>query len=212
MPTSVFFNLKEAKQQRINQAAIREFSHYPFEDVQVKRIVEDAGIARGSFYQYFDSITDLFVHVIHLARTTIISEYITPRSFDEHHDLIDMVRSYALHSLNASHSDQMEHSEYQLLQQIRNSRTAIRIFIEQFGILPQIKEEMMKQVTSSPDSEQFRNQIQYLPDIIIPTIKLTIEKLLLGQITNAQAADEIDAKLDIIAYGYKSIGKPNNQT
>lgn len=66
MPTSTFFNLPEEKRQKILKAANKEFGRVPIEMVSIKNIVEDAEIARGSFYQYFKDKEDLFEYVMSL--------------------------------------------------------------------------------------------------------------------------------------------------
>ena len=53
MPSTTFFNLPEAKRTIIEAAAIREFAAHGFEGAGVNAIVAGAGIAKGSFYQYF---------------------------------------------------------------------------------------------------------------------------------------------------------------
>ena len=63
MPKDTFFNLKEQKQQRILDAALREISAQGYDKASVTRIVKDAGIATGSFYQYFEDIADVFVYI-----------------------------------------------------------------------------------------------------------------------------------------------------
>lgn len=63
MPRETFFNLKEEKQQRILGAALREVGNYGYEKASVTRIVKDAGIATGSFYQYFEDLDDLVVYI-----------------------------------------------------------------------------------------------------------------------------------------------------
>lgn len=60
MPKQTFHNLPDAKRQRILDAAIAEFSTVAFEAASLNRIVKGAGIAKGSFYQYFDDLFDLF--------------------------------------------------------------------------------------------------------------------------------------------------------
>ena len=63
MPKETFFNLKEDKQQRILQAALHEIAENGYDKASVTRIVKHAGIATGSFYQYFEDMDDLFMHV-----------------------------------------------------------------------------------------------------------------------------------------------------
>ncbi|MCQ3938550.1 MAG: hypothetical protein DPW18_16100 [Chloroflexi bacterium] len=64
MPKQTFFNLPEEKRQAIVNAAIDEFAEYGFEPASINRIVANSGIAKGSFYQYFDDKLDVFRHLI----------------------------------------------------------------------------------------------------------------------------------------------------
>ena len=59
MPKETFMNLPDAKKNKIIRAAKKEFERVPYEQASIKNIVEDANIARGSFYQYFESKEDL---------------------------------------------------------------------------------------------------------------------------------------------------------
>ena len=59
MPKETFLKLPEEKKQKIIKAAKKEFERVPIEEVSIKNIVENAEIARGSFYQYFESKEDL---------------------------------------------------------------------------------------------------------------------------------------------------------
>lgn len=66
MPTNTFFNLPEEKKNKIIKAANKEFARVPLEQASIKNIVEDAEIARGSFYQYFEDKQDLFEYLMTL--------------------------------------------------------------------------------------------------------------------------------------------------
>lgn len=59
MPKETFIKLPEEKKAKIIKAAKKEFARVSFEQTSIKNIVEDADIARGSFYQYFESKEDL---------------------------------------------------------------------------------------------------------------------------------------------------------
>ncbi len=63
MPTQTFLNLPDGKKQRIIQAGIDEFSMYSFDNSNIARIVKNADIPRGSFYQYFENIKDLYRYI-----------------------------------------------------------------------------------------------------------------------------------------------------
>lgn len=64
MPKETFFNLKEEKKNKINNVLKDEFSTKLFKDVNVKTIVEKLGIARGSFYQYFEDLEDSYFYIL----------------------------------------------------------------------------------------------------------------------------------------------------
>lgn len=66
MPKQTFFNLPADKRQAIVNAAIDEFAEYGFEAASINRIVANSGIAKGSFYQYFEDKLDVFKHLLDL--------------------------------------------------------------------------------------------------------------------------------------------------
>jgi len=64
MPTKTFNNLSEARRSQIEQAAITEFSSKGLQCASINAIVSSAGIAKGSFYQYFENLEDLHRHIL----------------------------------------------------------------------------------------------------------------------------------------------------
>ena len=64
MPKQTFFNLPEEKKQNLIAAAEIEFSKVPLMKASVANIIKIAGIPRGSFYQYFENIEDLYMYLL----------------------------------------------------------------------------------------------------------------------------------------------------
>ncbi|WP_017294521.1 TetR/AcrR family transcriptional regulator [Geminocystis herdmanii] len=64
MPTQTFFNLSEAKQQIIIEKSLQQFANHSYEVVSISRIVLEAKIAKGSFYQYFEGKEDLYLYLV----------------------------------------------------------------------------------------------------------------------------------------------------
>lgn len=64
MPKPTFFNLPDAKRQAIIDIAIDEFAETDYEVASISKIVAKAGIAKGSFYQYFEDKADLFNYLL----------------------------------------------------------------------------------------------------------------------------------------------------
>ncbi|WP_313346919.1 TetR/AcrR family transcriptional regulator [Sedimentibacter sp.] len=66
MPKSTYFNLPDDKRNLILEVSIDEFNEYGFENASISRIVDKAGIAKGSFYQYYEDKKDLFKYIIEI--------------------------------------------------------------------------------------------------------------------------------------------------
>ncbi|KPU44352.1 putative HTH-type transcriptional regulator YxaF [Oxobacter pfennigii] len=64
MPKSTFYNLSDEKKGRIFDAALQEFSIRTFSQASLNQIIKNAGIPKGSFYQYFDNKEDLYLYMI----------------------------------------------------------------------------------------------------------------------------------------------------
>ncbi|RHW41950.1 TetR/AcrR family transcriptional regulator [Neobacillus notoginsengisoli] len=64
MPKQTFFHLPEDKQGTLIQAAKKEFSRVPLHESLISNIIKDAGIPRGSFYQYFEGKEDLYYFLL----------------------------------------------------------------------------------------------------------------------------------------------------
>lgn len=64
MPKSTFFRLPEEKREKLVAAANRELERAPFAEMSINRIIKDAGVSRGSFYQYFADKTDMLDYLV----------------------------------------------------------------------------------------------------------------------------------------------------
>jgi AcrR family transcriptional regulator len=64
MARSRFHKLPLPQQDAILGAALREFAANGFGDASLNRIIDAAGISKGSMYYYFDGKEDLYAHVI----------------------------------------------------------------------------------------------------------------------------------------------------
>lgn len=64
MVKQTFYNLTPEKQERIREAIIKEIDNKNYDEISINQIVKNAGISRGSFYQYFDDKRDIFYVVL----------------------------------------------------------------------------------------------------------------------------------------------------
>ena len=64
MPKETFYRLPDEKRERIMAAAEREFLENSFEAASINRIIKEAAIPSGSFYQYFEDKKDIFLYIV----------------------------------------------------------------------------------------------------------------------------------------------------
>ncbi len=64
MPKQTFFNLPEEKRNKIINISLLEFAQHSYRVASLSRIVEKAGIAKGSMYQYFKNKKGLYLYLI----------------------------------------------------------------------------------------------------------------------------------------------------
>lgn len=75
MPKDTFFNLNEEKQENVMRTAIHEFSSQGFEKGNIGVIARNAGVAKGSMYQYFENKHELFLYCVKWAIELLMKKY-----------------------------------------------------------------------------------------------------------------------------------------
>ncbi|WP_105956831.1 TetR/AcrR family transcriptional regulator [Apilactobacillus quenuiae] len=115
MPTKTFENLNEEKKKQIFNSLLNEFSEYKLSKAQVARIIKSCGIARGSFYKYFNDINDSYHYVLE----TVLHEV--------HFDVFEQIKKENDNTLNAFYEATLK-----FINKIDNSkyRNFYKIYIE----------------------------------------------------------------------------------
>lgn len=88
MPKQTFINLPNDKKETLIKAAMKEFSRAPLSGASISNIVKDAGIPRGSFYQYFEDKEDLYYFLLDENSQRLNSRFISVLK-DQNGDLIE---------------------------------------------------------------------------------------------------------------------------
>lgn len=70
-----FARLPPDQQERIVSAAAAEFATHGFHDASLNRVIEAAGISKGSLYYYFDGKEDLYAHVTRSALERFFADH-----------------------------------------------------------------------------------------------------------------------------------------
>lgn len=67
MPTKLFLELSEEKRAKIIAVSVAEFSEYGYANGSTNRIVQGAGISKGSLFKYFQNKNELYFYILDLA-------------------------------------------------------------------------------------------------------------------------------------------------
>jgi AcrR family transcriptional regulator len=87
MPKQTFLNLPSEKRKTIMNAAVEEFAEYGLENASTNRIVKNSGIAKGSFYQYFEDKQDVFMHMLDMIEQEEMEFFKNQHPPDHHMDI-----------------------------------------------------------------------------------------------------------------------------
>lgn len=75
MPKDTFFNLSSEKQEKVMRSAISEIIKCGFEKANVGDIAKNAGVAKGSLYQYFINKRELFIFSMKWSMNFLVKKY-----------------------------------------------------------------------------------------------------------------------------------------
>ena len=67
MPTATWWNLDDARRDRVIRAAVAEFGRRGFSAGSLNVVAREAGVAKGSLFQYFDDKLDLYATMCDIA-------------------------------------------------------------------------------------------------------------------------------------------------
>lgn len=135
MPKRIFFSLPKEKREKILDLAITEFSKYPYDVASISNIVRDAGISKGSFYNYFEDKKDLYKYLVELTseeKRNSLSELPAP---EPNAKLFDYLRWQLISAV------------YFEINEPRLAKIAFRAFIEEIPF-PEMTEELRRRGTT----------------------------------------------------------------
>jgi AcrR family transcriptional regulator len=99
LPKETFYNLPDKKRKNIEKVAIREFGKYGYDKASITRIVDMCGIAKGSFYQYFEDKKDLYFYLLTRIGEEKVKALSPVMERREEYDFFELVRALFLEGL-----------------------------------------------------------------------------------------------------------------
>jgi AcrR family transcriptional regulator len=102
MPKQTFLRLPEEKRKVFLNIALDEFADNDYNTASISKIVEKAGIAKGSVYQYFEDKQDLFLYLLDVANREMMGVIQQTPPGDPNADFFETLRWQMSVSVQAS--------------------------------------------------------------------------------------------------------------
>lgn len=192
MPKETFYRLSEIKRGNIESAIVKELSRVSIAEMSINKIIYDANIPRGSFYQYFsdkeDAIRIVVNHYIEKESQLVkeilqknngnvfklISEmydYIVEQYFSNYTilyiNIFDFLRKQTHSVMSLSHQPKNDASQYINLDILKaTNKEDINMIMKILSILTRstILEVFRKRLTVKEGREQLERQIKILQE------------------------------------------------
>lgn len=189
MPSSTFLNLPPEKQEKLLEAATREFSTRPFNEASINQIIKEAGIPRGSFYMYFQDKEELFRYLLRGyvdQMVMVIEELLLRRKGDIFQALLDLY-DYLAAKGGAQHLGEMGAMARILHCNQGMQKTGLMGMLDPGAILERLKDAV------NPDLLDLRRE-RDLGDILGVLLSATVPMIYAG--LQAGAAPELRERLE----------------
>ena len=191
MPKQTFQNLPEDKKKKILEAAKNEFSRVSVTEASINNIVTEANIARGSFYQYFESKEDLLLFMVNEASEEV--KKMVDKKIKEKGDIFETF-IFIYDKIIKTCKDNKNKQFYKTV--FANLRANDNI------ILGKAKEEIYSSLLKNTDTSQFKNKedINILIDMLNAITRWTIIQTVTGK-TPIDMRDKYIKQIEYIKYG-----------
>ncbi len=196
MPKNTFYNLDEIKRQKIITAAKAEFLDNPLRKARVSNIVTVAGIPRGSFYQYFEDLDDLYYYIVEEVFTEIF------KAGYMYSEMTNDLFEFAKISFDYDYRGFKKESRHKYMTNVFQSIAGNVEYLEKFHVrrlayIDDILDRLDLSNIKYKDREDQIKMYQMIQDLKISTIK----KTLVNSLSKEEAFAEFEWYLDILKNG-----------
>ena len=187
MPKQTFQNLPEDKKKKILEAAKNEFSRVSVTEASINNIVTRANIARGSFYQYFESKEDLLLFMVNEASEEV--KKIVDNKIKEKGDIFETF-IFFYDKVIKTCKDNMDKKFYKTV--FANLKANDNI------ILGKAKEEIYDLLLKNTDTSKFKNKEDL--NLIIDMLNAITRWTIIQTVTSNNPIDIRDKYIKQIEY------------
>jgi len=196
MPKDTFMNLNEEKREKVEKAMEKEFARATFEKASVSRIVKDAEIPRGSFYQYFEDKEDAIRYIVQ-KHISLEHKMIYELLLQTQGDIFDMAVLVFEKMTNETKETDKRELYKNIMKEIKKNN--IDIFDEN------LKFDDLEQVKSIIDKNnlniQQEDSLKYIMKILINITRSAVIEVIDNKVSIEQGKADLQEQLKILKRG-----------
>ncbi|PIH58776.1 TetR/AcrR family transcriptional regulator [Paenibacillus sp. LK1] len=204
MPKKTFFHLSKDKQDTLIQCAKREFSRVPLHEASIANIIKDAGISRGSFYQYFEEKEDLYYYLLNQSSQKNSDRFIAAlkeKNGDVFEAFIDSFQFMIQNHTNQEHKNFFRNAFLNM--NYKTEKTFTKNIYEENRdnhLLPIIG--LMNTETLNIQGER---ELQHILKIIIAVTFDNLIQVFVKDLTYEEASKNYGEQMELLKRGFKKI-------
>ncbi len=200
MPTNTFFKLSKEKQNNIIEASLKEFKRVLLRDASINKIIKDANIPRGSFYNYFEDINDLYIYSIYKYRKKFINLFKQSLN-NKQGDLVETTKIiYDEIIYHCTRDDNKQLIKNIFLNFNYNISIKNRLECEQLNDKYEII-KILEQIDKKKLNIKTEEELLYIIDMIIGFVMHGLIEIFLDNKKPEQIREKINIQLDILKRG-----------
>lgn len=202
MPSERFLHLPEEKKKRIIKAALKEFARVPYDEISINRVIQDAGIPRGSFYQYFNDKQDLQLFLLEGFREQLrkkVYPYLDEEKGDVFRFFQDALPEIVKVGMSYEFKDVCKNAFSQL--RYGGKCPGNRMFAEDGKWLAQ---EFMKRMKDKDNINYSMEDMILVWEILLQLLKEAIVRIFLFEESESEVIEKYQKKISIVEAGIKT--------
>jgi len=200
MPKQTFFNLPEDKRNTLIEAAEKEFSQVPLLKASVANIIKMAGIPRGSFYQYFENIEDLYMYLLD-KETQKRKEYFNSLLKKHHGDIIETVTEMYSSFLVETPDEEEQAFLQNVMLNVSNKDGFSLTDMFDLGKGKEHVKEIIKLIDKDRLNMKDDKELIHIMQIITAVVFRNFIEKLLRELSDEEAINNFTIEMNIIKHG-----------
>lgn len=190
MPKETFYHLNDKKREKVEKALENEFGRTTFEKASISRIVEEAGIPRGSFYQYFEDKEDAIHYIVE--KYILLEKEAMKKNLEETQGNIFEASLKIFDYITSKTHDGLKAKFYKnIMQELKKNNTNLLSKMEE------INQFVDSSILNIKEAKDLKNIIKII-SIVTRTAAIHVHS---GKITLEEAREELKNQIEILKKG-----------